>query len=155
MLYAQLGLTEDVMNGTADEKTMLNYHNRTIDPLVDAISEAMQRSFIGLIGTKSGERIYYFNDPFKLVPVMQIAEIADKFVRNEVLSANELRGFMGIRPSKDPKADQLRNSNMPQATDGTSIPTVPDQSTSGDLAQSALDDVGNTIDQIFKDLGVQ
>lgn len=121
MLYSQLGLTEEVMNGTADETAMLNYHNRTIKPIVDAIKEAMQRSFLGPIGTKNSERIYYFNDPFKLVPVAQLAEIADKFSRNEILAPNEIRGFMGIKPSTDPKADKLLNSNMPQSTVGPSL----------------------------------
>lgn len=115
MLYGQLGITEEVMNGTADEKTMLNYFNRTVEPIVDAIVEAMQRSFVGPMGTKNMERILYFNDPFKLVPVTELAEIADKFTRNEILTGNEIRGFMGIEPSNDPKADELRNSNMPQA----------------------------------------
>jgi len=114
MLYAQLGITDDVMNGTADEKTMLNYYNRTVEPILDAMIEAMQRTFIGIFGTKQQERIVYFRNPFKLVPITQLAEIADKFSRNEILSPNELRGFMGIRPSKDPKADKLLNSNMPQ-----------------------------------------
>lgn len=115
MLYDQLGVTEEVMNGTADEKAMLNYFNRTIEPLIDAIIEAMQRSFLGPIGTKNRERIQYFRDPFKFVPVNDIANIADKFTRNEILSSNEIRGFLGIPPSNDPKADKLQNSNMPQS----------------------------------------
>ncbi len=115
MLYGQLGITEDVMNGTAEEKVMINYFNRTIKPIVDAIIEAMQRAFLGPKGTKDNQRIHYFKDPFKLVPVSQIAEIADKFTRNEILSSNEIRGFIGIEPSTDPKADKLVNSNMPQS----------------------------------------
>lgn len=114
MLYGQLGITEDIMNGTADERAMLNYFNRTIEPIIDATTEAMQRAFLGPMGTKRNERIRFFRDPFKLVPVTDLAEIADKFGRNEILSANEIRGFMGLAPSKDPKADQLQNSNMPQ-----------------------------------------
>lgn len=114
MLYGELGITEEVMNGTADEKVMINYFNRTIEPILDSIVEAMQRSFIGPIGTQNYEKIQYFRDPFKLVPIASIAEIADKFSRNEILSANEIRGFMGIPPSPDPKADELNNSNMPQ-----------------------------------------
>jgi hypothetical protein len=114
LLYNQLGLTEDVMNGTADEEAMLNYFNRTIEPVLDAIVEAMQRSFLGLTGVQDRERIQYFRDPFKLVPVKEIAEIADKFTRNEILTSNEVRSFMGIPPSSDPKADKLVNSNMPQ-----------------------------------------
>jgi hypothetical protein len=116
MLYNQLGLTEEVMNGTANEETMLNYFNRTIEPIVDAIIESMQRAFLGPKGSRGDERIQYFRDPFKLVPVTNVAEIADKFTRNEILSANEIRDFLGIKPSDDPKADKLVNSNMPQPT---------------------------------------
>lgn len=114
MLYNQLGLTEEVMNGTADEAAMINYFNRTIEPIIDAIIEAMQRAFLGPQGTHRDERVKYFKDPFKLVPVADIAEIADKFTRNEILTANEIRQFMGIQPAGDPKADELRNSNMPE-----------------------------------------
>lgn len=114
LLYDQLGITQEVMNGTANEATMLNYFNRTIEPIITAVIEAMQRSFLGPVGTKNRERIKYIRDPFKLVPVNDIAEIADKLTRNEILSSNEIRGFMGIPPSSDPKADELRNSNMPQ-----------------------------------------
>jgi hypothetical protein len=114
MLYGQLGLTEEVMNGTADEATMINYHNRTIKPIVEAIVEAMQRAFLGHMGTIEGFKIMYFRDPFKLVPLAAFAEIADKLTRNEVVTSNELRGFLGIPPSSDPKADELRNSNMPR-----------------------------------------
>jgi hypothetical protein len=113
MLYDQLGITDEIMSGTADEKTMINYFNRTIEPIVDAVVESMQRSFLGPLGMAKRERIRFFRDPFKLVPVSEIAEIADKFTRNEILSSNEIRGFMGIPPSSDPKADQLVNSNMP------------------------------------------
>lgn len=114
LLYTQLGITAEVMNGTADEKTMINYYNRTVEPILDAIVEAMQRAFLGALGTFKKERIKYFRDPFKLVPMAQLAEIADKFARNEILSSNEIRSFMGIPPSTDPKADKLMNSNMPQ-----------------------------------------
>jgi len=119
MLYGQLGITEAVMNGTADEATMLNYYNRTVEPILDAMIEAMQRSFIGISGTENKERVRFFRDPFKFVTVSQLAEIADKFSRNEILSANEIRDFMGLTPSKDPKADQLINSNMPQTETAT------------------------------------
>lgn len=114
MLYAQLGLTEEVMNGTADEAAMINYFVRTLEPIADAVREAMQRSFLGPVGTDRGEKIQYFRDPFKLVPVTVLAEIADKMTRNEILSSNEVRGIIGFGPSDDPKADQLINSNMPQ-----------------------------------------
>lgn len=115
LLYSQLSITEAVMNGTADEKTMINYYNRTIEPLLDAVVEAMQRSFLRVNSeVPSNQRIKYFRDPFKLAPLSQIADIADRFSRNEILSSNEIRGFMGIPPSTDPKADMLLNSNMPQ-----------------------------------------
>jgi Phage portal protein len=121
MLYNQLGLTEEVMNGTAKEEDMINYFNRTIEPILDAIIEAMQRAFLGSEGTHNYERIKYFRDPFKLVPVADIAEIADKFTRNEILTANEIRGYMGIPPSPDPEADKLKNSNMPQPEENSEV----------------------------------
>src|SRR5690606_1274072 len=114
ILYAQLGLTEEVMNGTADEKAMLNYFNRTIEPVVQAISESMKKTFLTKTARSQKQSIMSFRDPFKLVPMEQVAEIADKFTRNEILTANEVRQGIGFRPSKDPKADQLVNSNMPQ-----------------------------------------
>jgi len=114
MLYGQLGLTAEVMNGTADEKAMLNYNNRTIEPIVAAIVEAMKRSFLTKTARTQKQTIMYFRDPFKLLPLSEIAEIADAFARNEILASNEIRQVIGFKPVKDPKADQLRNSNMPQ-----------------------------------------
>jgi hypothetical protein len=114
MLYAQLGLTEEVMNGTADEKAMLNYYNRTVEPVLDSIVEAMRRSFLTKTARSQNQSVEYFRDAFKLVPIGQIAEMADKFARNEILSSNEVRQVIGFKPSKDPKADKLMNSNMPQ-----------------------------------------
>lgn len=114
MLYGQLGLTPEIMNGTADEKAMLNYNSRTIEPLLDAIVEAMRRTFLTKTARTQGQRIVYFRDPFKLVPLSEIAEIADAFARNEILTSNEIRQVLGIKPHSDPKADQLVNSNMPQ-----------------------------------------
>jgi Phage portal protein len=126
LLYSQLGITEDVMNGKADEASMLNYYNRTTKPIVQAISEAMQRAFIGHTGTANLERIAYFSDPFSLVPVTQLAEIADKFTRNEILTGNEFRGIIGYAPSSDPKANELRNSNLPRAdTEPNAIEQTP------------------------------
>lgn len=126
MLYSQLGLTEEVMNGTADEKAMLNYNNRTIEPILAAIVEGMRRTFLTKTARSQKQTIMFFKDPFKLVPVNDIAEIADKFTRNEILSANEVRAIIGISPSKDPKADELRNSNMPQPNESIPSPSGPD-----------------------------
>lgn len=114
MLYSQLGMTPSVLDGTADEKTMLNYNNRTIEPIVSAITDAMKRSFLSKTARTQGQTIMAFRDPFKLVPVGSIAEIADKFTRNEILSSNEIRQIIGFKPSKDPKADELINSNIAQ-----------------------------------------
>ena len=114
-LYAELGLTAEVMNGTADEKTTLNYWNRTIEPMAAAITEALHRSFLTKTARTQRQAIRYFRDPFKLVPIDNIAEIADKFTRNEIMTSNEVRQVIGFSPSSDPKADQLVNSNMPVA----------------------------------------
>lgn len=122
LLYNQLGLTEAVMNGTADEKAMLNYQNRTIAPILTAIVEAMRRSFLTKTARSQMQSIEYFSDPFKLVPIGEIAEIADKFTRNEIVSSNEIRQIVGLKPSTDPKADELRNSNMPQSELGVPSP---------------------------------
>lgn len=115
-LYNQLGLTKSVFDGTADEATMLNYYNRTIEPVLRAITEALNRTFVTKTARTQGQSIDFMRDPFKLVPISQLAEIADKFTRNEILSSNEVRGIIGYKPvMDDPKADQLINSNMPQA----------------------------------------
>jgi len=118
-LYVELGLTPEVMNGTADEKVMINYMNRTVIPIVQAVSEAMKARFLTKTARTQGQSIMYFRDPFALVPMEQLAEIADKFTRNEILTANEIRQGIGFKPSKDAKADMLINSNMPQP--GTSM----------------------------------
>lgn len=112
MLYSQIGITPAIMDGTADEKTMLNYNNRTIEPIVAAITDAMKRSFLSKTARSQGQTIMAFRDPFKLVPINNIAEIADKFTRNEILTSNEVRQIIGFKPSSDPKADQLLNSNI-------------------------------------------
>lgn len=113
-LYSQLGLTQSVMDGTADEKTMLNYNNRTIEPIIAAIVDEMKRKFLTKTARTQGQSIMYFKDPFKLVPVNDIAEIADKFTRNEIMTSNEIRQIVGMKPSSDPKADELVNSNISQ-----------------------------------------
>lgn len=112
MLYSQLGITQSVMDGTADEKTMLNYNNRTIEPIVSAIADEMKRKFLTKTARSQGQSITFFRDPFKLVPINNIAEIADKFTRNEILTSNEIRQIVGMKPCDDPKADMLRNSNL-------------------------------------------
>lgn len=112
MLYSQLGITEAILNGTADEKTMLNYMNRTVKPIVKAIADEMKRKFLTKTARTQSQSIAYFLDPFKLVPVNDLAEIADKFTRNEIMSSNEIRQIVGLRPVEDPKADELRNKNL-------------------------------------------
>ena len=114
MLYSQLGITQTVLDGTADEKTMLNYHNRTVEPFISAIVDEMKRKFLTKTARTRHQSISFFKDPFKLVPVNDLAEIADKFTRNEILTSNEIRQLIGMKPSDDPKADQLRNSNINQ-----------------------------------------
>jgi hypothetical protein len=113
MVYDQLGLTKEIMSGTADEATMLNYINRTIKPILNAIVESMRRSFLTKTARAQRQSILYFRDPFQLVSLENFAELADKLARNEIASSNELRQAIGMKPSKDPKADELRNSNMP------------------------------------------
>ena len=119
MLYSQLGLTEEILNGSADDKTMLNYYNRTIEPIVSAIVDELKRKFLTKTARTQGQSIMFFRDPFKLVPVNDIAEIADKFTRNEILSSNEVRQIIGFRPSSDPGADELRNKNLNDNTSDT------------------------------------
>lgn len=112
MLYSQLGITQTILDGTADEQTLLNYHSRTIEPIVSAIVDEMKRKFLTKTARTQKQTITFFRDPFKLVPVNNIADIADKFTRNEVLTSNEIRQIIGFKPSADPKADELRNSNL-------------------------------------------
>ena len=110
--YSQLGITQSIMEGTADEKTMLNYYDRTVEPLVAAVADAMKRVFLTKTARTQMQSITYFRNPFKLVPVNDLAEIADKFTRNEIMSSNEIRQIVGMKPHDDPKADELRNSNL-------------------------------------------
>lgn len=114
MLYSQLGITQTILDGTADDKTMLNYYSRTIEPIISAIVDAMKRTFLTKTARSQKQTIMFFRDPFKLVPVNDIAEIADKFTRNEIMTSNEIRQIVGMKPSDDPKADQLVNSNIAQ-----------------------------------------
>lgn len=114
-VYSQLGITQSILNGTASEQELLNYISNTVEPIISAIVDEMKRKFLTKTARTKKYTIKFFRDPFKLVPINNIAEIADKFSRNEVLSSNEIRQIIGVKPSKDPKADELRNSNMPQA----------------------------------------
>lgn len=111
-LYSQLGITEEIFNGTADEQTMLNYENRTLEPILSAITDSITRKFLTKTARTQGQAIVFFRDPFKLVPISKMAELADKFTRNEILTSNEFRGIIGFKPSEDPKADTLLNKNL-------------------------------------------
>lgn len=117
MLFNQLGLTQAIFDGTADDKILLNYYNRTVEPVVSAIVDAMRRSFLTKTARTQGQSIVYFRDPFKLVPVNELADIADRFTRNEILSSNEVRVIMGYKPADDPRADELRNKNLKASND--------------------------------------
>lgn len=115
MLYGQLGITATILDGSADDKTMLNYDNRSVEPIVSAIVDAMKRTFLTKTARSQLQSIMFFRDPFKLVPVADLAEIADKFTRNEIMTSNEIRQVVGMKPSDDPKADELRNANINQS----------------------------------------
>lgn len=115
MLYSQLGITPEILNGSADEQVMKNYMERTISPIITAITEEMERKFLSKTARTQNQAIMAFNDPFKMVPTSQIAEMADKLTRNEILTSNEMRQVIGIRPSDDPRADELRNKNLNQS----------------------------------------
>ncbi len=141
MLYSQIGITPAIMDGTADEKTMLNYNNRTIEPIVAAIVDAMKRNFLSKTARTQGQTIMAFRDPFKLVPINNIAEIADKFTRNEILTSNEIRQIIGFKPSDDPKADQLRNSNISQSKE-SEIPAV--ANSASDLMNTPMSELMRT-----------
>ena len=117
MLYSQLGITEGILDGTADEQTQLNYINRTVEPIISAIVDEMKRKFLTKTARSQGQTIVFYRDPFKLVPLNNVADIVDRFTRNEVMTSNEVRQKMGLMPSKDPKADKLINSNIRQPDD--------------------------------------
>lgn len=114
MLYSQLGITQSILDGSADDKTMLNYYNRTIEPIISAIVDEMKRKFLTKTARSQKQSILFFRDPFKLVPIADISEIADKFTRNEIMTSNEIRQIVGMKPSEDPSADELRNKNLSQ-----------------------------------------
>ena len=127
MLYSQLGLTQSIMDGSADEKTMLNYYNRTIEPIIAAIVDEMKRKFLTKTARSQRQTVMYFRDPFKLVPVNEIAEIADKFTRNEIMTSNEIRQVVGMKPSEDPSADELRNKNLNQSSEEVEAKQAPEK----------------------------
>ena len=142
MLYSQLGITQSILDGTADEKTMLNYNNRTIEPIISAIVDEMKRKFLTKTARSQRQSISFFRDPFKLVPVNEIAEIADKFTRNEIMTSNEIRQVVGMKPSEDPRADELRNKNLsePSGSDQQSGETPITTGNSVEESASDLDD---------------
>lgn len=142
MLYSQLGITQSILDGTADEKTMLNYNNRTIEPIISAIVDEMKRKFLTKTARSQRQSISFFRDPFKLVPVNEIAEIADKFTRNEIMTSNEIRQVVGMKPSDDPRADELRNKNLsePSGSDQQSEETPITTDNSVEESASDLDD---------------
>lgn len=122
LLYSQLGITQSILDGTADERTMLNYYNRTVEPIVSAIVDEMTYKFLTKTARTKRQTIRYFKDPFKMIPINDLAEIADKFTRNEIASSNEIRDIIGWKPSKDPSADELRNKNLNPSKTGVQAP---------------------------------
>lgn len=153
-LYGELGITEGVMNGTADEKAMINYYNRSIAPMIKAVTEEMKRKFLTKTARTQGQSVMGFRNPFEYVPMSEFAEIADKLSRNELFSANELRGAIGFKPSTDKKADELRNSNI------NPIASTP-EIVQGEVVTSAEDEIdpfagiNETLDEVFNELGVE
>ena len=116
-LYQQLAMTPGILDGTADEKTMNNYYSRTVEPIMNCIVEEMKRKFLSKTARSQGQSIMYFRDPFKLAPISSVAELADKFTRNTIMTANEIRQAIGMRPSQDPRADELKNANISESKD--------------------------------------
>ena len=156
LLYSQLGITVEILNGTADEKTMLNYHNRIIEPTVSAIVDEMKRKFLTKTARSQKQSIYYFKDPFKLTPVSDLAEIADKFTRNEIMSSNEFRQIIGMKPSDNPRADELANKNL--YPEQEQEPMTTDQGPEMDendylSALGELDQVDADLNSLEKELG--
>lgn len=126
LFYSQMGLTEEILKGTANEQTQLNYSNQVLEPIASAITNAFTWKYLSKTARSQGQSIMFFKDPFKLVPVNNIADIADKFTRNEILSSNEVRGLIGFRPVDDPQADELRNKNINQSADAQQSPMATD-----------------------------
>lgn len=156
MLFSQLGLTPEIMNGTASEEVMMNYYNRTIEPILTAITEEMTRKFLTKTARTQGQAIIFIRDPFKLVPISNMADLGDKFIRNEILTANEVRGKLGFKPSNEPKADQLGNPNMPvseqiqnesEETDEEGNPVV-SELTKEELSQLSPEELQEMLDDL-------
>lgn len=152
MLYSQLGFHQTILDGTADEKTMLNYTNRTIEPIASAIVDELKRKFLTKTARTQGQSIEFFRNPFRLVPINNIADIADKFTRNEILTSNEIRQIIGMKPSDDPKADQLVNSNIAQPVDQMAYPEDDVDPYAEDVDQSVMDDVEEGVDNMPNDV---
>lgn len=163
MLYNQLGITDEIMNGTADEKAMTNYYSRTIEPIVSAITDEMKRKFLTKTARTQGQSIEFFRDPFRLVPISDIAEIADRFTRNEILSSNEVRQIIGRKPSQDPTADELRNKNLyPVDVDGDGVPDEYSETPEGEESEvdeesfeedvNELEDLNKQLDELEESL---
>lgn len=169
LLYTQLGLTPAVMNGTAEESEMLNYFNRTIGPVLESVVGELKRKFLTKTARTQGHSVMYFRDPFKLVPMKDLAELADKFTRNEIVSSNEFRGFIGMRPAKDPKADMLINSNLTvpqtQLPGGTNVngEVVEGEIVDAELVEDEdlaaeedmIESMNKTLDEVFQQIGVE
>lgn len=156
MLYSQLGLTEEIMNGTADEKALNNYYNRTIEPIMSAIVDEMKRKFLTKTARTKKHSIQFFRDPFKLVPTTDLAELADKFTRNEIMTSNEFRQIIGMKPSAEPTADELRNKNMPIQDEGMAVQEQDQFNTDQvdyDNQVSQLDDLDGQLDELEAQLG--
>ena len=155
-LYSQLGITPEIMNGTAPESVMKNYYKRTINPIIEAIADEMKRKFLTKTARSQGQSILYFNDVFGLIPASELAELADKFTRNEIATSNEIRGVIGFKPSKDPKADELRNSNINQSSnaavqsvdvEGNPLPTASGNELLESSGQESTQDSTEEIDE--------
>lgn len=153
MLYSQMGLTPAVFDGTADEKAMINYFNRTVEPILAAIAEGMTRAYLSKTAQTQMQRIMYYRDPFQLLTAADFAEIADKFSRNEILTSNEIRSLAGMRPSEDPKANMLRNSNVPQ-NDPAALMQIEETDVTSDIMNNAFDEVEGILDELLGELDV-
>ena len=155
MLYSQLGLTQSILDGTANEKEMLYYYNRTIEPILAAIADEMKRKFLTKTARTQGQSISFFRDPFKLISVENLSEIADKFTRNEIMSSNEFRQIVGMKPSDDPKADELRNKNISDnigldfQNESPDSDILNDSTDYDSIVNDVLDNISNEIDKII------